>query len=209
MPFRVQAIMEEIKREKKTSVNETDKDCVKIKGKQGIHAGYNSQIVVDEKHGLIVNCDVVQENNDTNQFSRQINQASVAATLSIPTTEVHSAETPSACKVEQKEWVLDDEDTRCTIRLVIRGLPAGEAAVHCILEGEPLAAGEVEHTRIEVREAKGDALYLASRLADFQAESFVLPQGIWVLKLQSPRFEGMATWEILVRTETEEMGGSP
>lgn len=36
---------------------------------------YDYQIVVDEKHGLIVNCDVVQENNDTNQFSNQISQA--------------------------------------------------------------------------------------------------------------------------------------
>jgi hypothetical protein len=75
MQVRVRTVLEEIKLEKKKSVNGTDKDCVKIKGRQGIHAGYNSQIVVDEKHGLIVNCDVVQENNDTNQFSNQINQA--------------------------------------------------------------------------------------------------------------------------------------
>jgi transposase len=52
-----------------------DRDWVKIKGRQGIYAEYNSQIVVDEKLGLIVNCDVVQENNDTNQFSNQIKQA--------------------------------------------------------------------------------------------------------------------------------------
>jgi len=75
MQVRVKTVLDEIKREKKKSVNGTDKDCVKIKGRQGIHAGYNSQIVVDEKHGLIVNCDVVQENNDTNQFSNQIDQA--------------------------------------------------------------------------------------------------------------------------------------
>jgi transposase len=75
MQARVKSAVDEIKREKKKSVNGTDKDCVKIKGRQGIHAGYNSQIVVDEKHGLIVNCDVVQENNDTNQFSNQIKQA--------------------------------------------------------------------------------------------------------------------------------------
>ncbi len=30
---------------------------------------------MDEKYGLIVNSDVVQENNDTNQFSNQIKQA--------------------------------------------------------------------------------------------------------------------------------------
>ena len=31
--------------------------------------------MVDEKHGLIVNSDVVAENNDLNQFSSQISQA--------------------------------------------------------------------------------------------------------------------------------------
>jgi transposase len=75
MQARVRSVVDEIKREKKKSINSTDKDCVKIKGRQDIHAGYNSQIVVDGKHGLIMNCDVVQENNDTNQFSHQTNQA--------------------------------------------------------------------------------------------------------------------------------------
>ncbi len=78
MQARVKSALDEIKREKKKSVNSTDKDCVKVKGRQGLHAGYNSQIVVDEKHGLIVNSDVVQENNDTNQFSNQIKQANEA-----------------------------------------------------------------------------------------------------------------------------------
>lgn len=42
MQFRVQTVLEEIRREKKNSVNSTDSDCVKVKGRQGIHAGYNS-----------------------------------------------------------------------------------------------------------------------------------------------------------------------
>ncbi len=75
MQVRVRSALDELKREKKKSINVTDKDCIKVKGRQGLHAGYNSQIVVDEKHGLIVNSDVVQENNDTNQFSNQIKQA--------------------------------------------------------------------------------------------------------------------------------------
>lgn len=40
-----------------------------------MHAGYNAQIVVDEKHGLIINNDVVNESNDTKQFSGQVSQA--------------------------------------------------------------------------------------------------------------------------------------
>ena len=57
-----------------TSVNTTDIGSVKAKGRQGIHASYNAQIVVDEKHGLIVNTEVVSHNNDKNQLSAQVNQ---------------------------------------------------------------------------------------------------------------------------------------
>ncbi|MDP2911605.1 MAG: transposase, partial [Candidatus Omnitrophota bacterium] len=52
-----------------------DKECTRINSLQGSNAGYNSQIVTDEKHGLIVNTDVVSENNDVNQFANQIKQA--------------------------------------------------------------------------------------------------------------------------------------
>mgnify|MGYP003394050061 CR=1 FL=1 len=58
------------------SINTIDSECTRINSIQGSHAGYNAQIVVDEKHGLIVNSDVVSENNDVNQFATQINQAS-------------------------------------------------------------------------------------------------------------------------------------
>jgi transposase len=56
---RVQDILKELKEQERESINTTDPDCVKVKGRQGIHAGYNGQIVVDEKHGLIVHSDVV------------------------------------------------------------------------------------------------------------------------------------------------------
>ncbi len=42
---------------------------------QGSHSAYNVQSVVDEKHGLIVNSDVVSENNDIHQFADQVEQA--------------------------------------------------------------------------------------------------------------------------------------
>ncbi len=72
---KVKNILKELKVSGRKSINSTDPECVKIKGRQGSHAGYNVQSVVDEKHGLIVNTDVVSENNDRNQFSDQINQA--------------------------------------------------------------------------------------------------------------------------------------
>lgn len=57
------------------SINTTDPDCATVKGRQGTHAGYNGQIVVDEKHGLIVESDVVNDANDLKQFANQIEKS--------------------------------------------------------------------------------------------------------------------------------------
>jgi len=72
---KVEEILKELKEENKKSINTTDAECTRINSLQGSHAGYNLQGVVDEKHGLIVNSDVVSENNDLNQFREQIDQA--------------------------------------------------------------------------------------------------------------------------------------
>ena len=72
---KVQKILEELRREGKASTNTTDPDCTRIGGRQGSHAGYNGQIVVDEKEGLIIQSDVVNDNNDLGQFASQIDQA--------------------------------------------------------------------------------------------------------------------------------------
>ena len=68
-------ILNKLEAEGKKSLNTTDPDCTKMHGRQGSHAGYSIQSVVDEKHGLIVNSDVVNENNDLHQFADQIEQA--------------------------------------------------------------------------------------------------------------------------------------
>jgi transposase len=75
MRVKVVGILNTLKAEDKKSINSTDPDCTKIHGRQGSHAGYNAQTVVDGKHGLIANSDVVNENNDLHQFSGQIGQA--------------------------------------------------------------------------------------------------------------------------------------
>lgn len=72
---KVQDILEQLKSEKAKSVNTTDPECTQFRSNQGSHAGYNVQAVVDEKHGLIVSSDVVNENNDCHQFADQIEQA--------------------------------------------------------------------------------------------------------------------------------------
>jgi len=72
---KVQNILKELKDEQKKSINTTDPECARVNSLQGSYAGYNAQIAVDNKHGLIVNTDAVSENNDVNQFAEQVNQA--------------------------------------------------------------------------------------------------------------------------------------
>ena len=72
---KVKGILEQLQASEKDSINTTDPDCVRIHGRQGSHAGYNMQAVVDEKHGLIVHADVVDDNNDQGQLADQIEQA--------------------------------------------------------------------------------------------------------------------------------------
>jgi transposase len=72
---KVKSILDDIERQQRPSVNTTDPDCAKTHSQGGNHAGYNGQSVVDEKHGLIVSCDVVNDNNDEHQFADQIDQA--------------------------------------------------------------------------------------------------------------------------------------
>jgi transposase len=72
---KVENILNELKAEDKNSTNTTDSDCKLMHSLQGSHSAYNVQSVVDEKHGLIVNSDVVSENNDIHQFADQVQQA--------------------------------------------------------------------------------------------------------------------------------------
>lgn len=72
---KVNHILKELKEQDKKSVNTTDSECGRMNSLQGSHAGYNVQSVVDEKHGLIVSMDAVNENNDRKQFTSQIQQA--------------------------------------------------------------------------------------------------------------------------------------
>jgi len=73
---KIESIAERLKdKDAPTNINLTDHDCSRVHSRQGTHAGFNGQIVVDEKNGLIVNSDVVSENHDKDQLSVQIEQA--------------------------------------------------------------------------------------------------------------------------------------
>jgi transposase len=72
---RIEAALETLRAEDRPHVNLTDPDCGRMHGRQGTHAGYNAQIVVDNEQGLIVHADVVSDNHDYQQFTRQITAA--------------------------------------------------------------------------------------------------------------------------------------
>ena len=57
------------------TVNQTDPECALMRSIHGSHASYNAQSVVDDKNGLIVHADAVNETADINQLSGQVQQA--------------------------------------------------------------------------------------------------------------------------------------
>ncbi len=69
---RIATALQQLQEEDLTRVNLTDPDCARMHGRQGSHAGYNSQIVVEEENGLIVQADVVSDPNDRQQLAPQI-----------------------------------------------------------------------------------------------------------------------------------------
>ena len=76
---KVRDILKELKDENneqlKKQHNTTDPECATMNSPKGTYAGYNAQVVVDEKNALIVSVDAVSDNNDLNQFASQIDQA--------------------------------------------------------------------------------------------------------------------------------------
>jgi transposase len=70
---KIKGILQELKEE--GSFNTTDPECTSIKKGKNFYAGFNFQSTVDKKKGLILSTDVINENNDLNQFATQINKA--------------------------------------------------------------------------------------------------------------------------------------
>ena len=60
--------------QKDRKVNGTDSDCKFMKGRQGSHACYNNQMVIDDENGLILSMDATTATNDLNQLKIQITQ---------------------------------------------------------------------------------------------------------------------------------------
>jgi len=75
---KVKGILKQIEQEQKTHINTTDPQARQMNSIKGGHPGYNAQLVVDQKHGLIVSADITDESSDINQFAKQIEQANTA-----------------------------------------------------------------------------------------------------------------------------------
>lgn len=101
---RVKAIMEELRCSGQRAINTVDKECVRTNSVHGTHTGYNAQIAVDEKHGLIVSCDVANTNNDLGQFSVQVDkgQEELGKKCQIAVADSGYADTDDLAKVDQQ-----------------------------------------------------------------------------------------------------------
>ncbi len=69
------SLVKQIEEEERTSINTTDPEARNMKGRQGSHTGYNAQAITDDLHGLPVSSDVINNANDYNQFTPQIENA--------------------------------------------------------------------------------------------------------------------------------------
>lgn len=72
---KIKQLLDRFETTDKEQINQTDPDCAIMHSIQGSHASYNVQSVVDDKNGLIVQAEAVNDTNDLNQFSQQIEQA--------------------------------------------------------------------------------------------------------------------------------------
>lgn len=72
---RVQQVLAELAQEPSGELNTTDRDCRRMKCRQGVVAGYNLQMVVDDHRGLVVHADVVTDQNDLGQLETQVTAA--------------------------------------------------------------------------------------------------------------------------------------
>jgi transposase len=72
---KIEDIAQRLKDSGREYINSVDGESVNVKGRQGSHASYRGEVVVDEKHGLIVQTEAVSQSNDLNQFNRQMTQA--------------------------------------------------------------------------------------------------------------------------------------
>lgn len=71
----MEKIVDELHQQDRKALNTTDPDAGRLRNGGQINVGYNCQAVVDERHGLIVHTDAVNQSNDVGLFSHQVQGA--------------------------------------------------------------------------------------------------------------------------------------
>ena len=84
---KVKQALKSLEQSGRDKLNLSDPDSALMKSRQGSHASYNVQSVVDDRHGLIVHAEAVSETSDVNQFAKQIDQANQLKAAGMPTKE--------------------------------------------------------------------------------------------------------------------------
>lgn len=113
-----------------------------------------------------------------------------------PGTEEALPITPDAGATTHKEWVLTDEEARCSIRLTVNGWNAEQAALSCELESDPQADVELASARIEIMRVGDLSPLVSSPLSYFRGEPIVLTAGSWLIKLQVMSGQRTHLWEV-------------
>ena len=101
---RIKELLPRFEADKTERVNQTDPDSGLMHSRQGSHASYNVQSVVDDKHGLIVHAEAVSDTNDANQFAQQIEQANelLGGTCEVACADAGYTEVASLEKIDEK-----------------------------------------------------------------------------------------------------------
>jgi len=72
---KIAGILRQLQQQGKKAVNTTDPESARVRNGGQIETGYNCQAVVDDRHGLIVHSEVVNQSNDVGLFSEQVQSA--------------------------------------------------------------------------------------------------------------------------------------
>jgi hypothetical protein len=106
----------------------------------------------------------------------------------------------------RREWLLEDPESRCTLRLVVRGLKR-EVALGLSLES-PTPAPWTQQADLKVYDTTRNRLYLAGTLAEYQSEPLLIPPGTWKVLVEARPPQGRLTWEVPLVLQTEEADDS-
>jgi transposase len=72
---KIGGLLDQMDKEESQKINGTDPEAHLMKGRQGSHPSYNTQLTSDGQHGLIVNLEATQSKNDLNQLKKQVDQS--------------------------------------------------------------------------------------------------------------------------------------